>query len=115
MAVFGLLFLQVLVPGQFALVCHSISMEWSVKENHEAVIALHNCRKSYSQIFKLLKLLKISRLFIYRAIKLYEELSRVEDRAQSGHLKSLRAKPLSKLCRSRFTEICSGNRSCSKS
>jgi hypothetical protein len=27
----------------------------------------------------------------------------------------LRAKPLSKLCRSRFTEICSGNRSCSKS
>jgi len=110
MAVFGLLSLQVLVPRQFTLVCHSINMEWGVIENHVAVIALHNCAKYYSQIFKLLKPLKISRVFIYRAIKLYEKLSRVEDRAQSGHLKSLRAKPLSKLCRSRFAEIRSENR-----
>jgi hypothetical protein len=35
-------------------------MEWGVKENHVAVIALHNCGKSYSQIFILLKPLKIS-------------------------------------------------------
>jgi len=34
MAVFGLLFLQVLVPRQFARVCHSVNMEWGVKENH---------------------------------------------------------------------------------
>jgi len=116
MAVFGLLSLQVLVPRQFALVCYSINMEWGVKANHVAVIVLHNCGKSYSQIFKLLKPLKISRLYIYRAIKLYEELLRVEDRAQSGHLKSLRAKLLSKLCRSRFAEIRSGNiRSCPES
>jgi len=65
MAVFGLLSLQVLVPRQFAVICHSVNMEWSVKENHVAVIALHNCRKFDSQIFKLLKLLKISRMFIY--------------------------------------------------
>jgi hypothetical protein len=35
-------------------------MEWGVKENHAAGITLHNCGKSYSQIFELLKLLKIS-------------------------------------------------------
>ena len=48
---FGILSLQVLVQRQFARVCHSINMEWGVKENHVAVIALHNCGKSYSQIF----------------------------------------------------------------
>jgi hypothetical protein len=59
MAVFGLLSLQVLVPRQFALLCHSVNIEWGVKENHAAVIVLLSCRKSYSQIFKLLKPLKI--------------------------------------------------------
>jgi hypothetical protein len=74
MAVWGLLYLQVFVPRQFARVCHNFSMELCVKENHVAVIALHNCGKSYSQIFELLKPLKISRMFIYRSIKGYEEL-----------------------------------------
>jgi len=91
MAVFGLLSLQVLVPRQFVRFCYSVNMQWGVKENHVAVIALHNCGKSYSQIFELLKPLKISRLFIYWANKRYEELWRVEDRAQSGCLKSMRA------------------------
>jgi len=91
MAVFGLLSLQVLVPGQFARVCHSVNMEWSVKENHMAVIALHNCGTYYSQIFELLKPLKNLRMFIYRAIKRYEELWRVVDTAQSGRRKSLTA------------------------
>ena len=91
MAVFGILSLQVLVPRLFARVCHSLNMERGVKENHVAVTALHNCGKSYSQIFELLKPLKISQMFINRAIKRYEELWRVEDRAQSGCLKSLRA------------------------
>jgi len=35
-------------------------MEWSVKENHVAVIALQNYGKYYSQIFEHLKPLKIS-------------------------------------------------------
>jgi hypothetical protein len=35
-------------------------MECGVKENHVAVIAHHNCGKSYSQICELLKPLKIS-------------------------------------------------------
>jgi hypothetical protein len=64
-----------------------------------AVIALHNCGKSYSQIFKLLKPLKISRLFINQAIKRYEELWRVEDGAQSGRLESLRAQAAIKTVR----------------
>jgi hypothetical protein len=58
MAVFELLSFQVPVPKQFARVCHSVNMEWGVKENHVAVIALHNWRKSHSQIFRLLKPLK---------------------------------------------------------
>jgi len=36
-----------------------INMEWGFKENRVAVIALHKCGKSDSQIFKLLKPLKI--------------------------------------------------------
>jgi len=59
MAVFGLLSLQVLVPRQFARVYHSVNVEWGVKENHVAVIALQNCGTSCFQIFELLKPLKI--------------------------------------------------------
>ena len=90
MAVFGLMSLQVFVPRQFVRVCHSVIMEWGVKENHVAVIALHKCGKSYSKIFEPLKLLKISQMFIYQAIKYYKALWRVEDWVWSGHLKSLR-------------------------
>jgi hypothetical protein len=91
MAVFRLLSLQVLVPRQFAGVSHNVNMEWGVKENHVAVIALHNCTKSHSQNFKLLKPLKISGMFIYPAITDYKELWRVEDRARAGCLKRVRA------------------------
>ena len=59
MDVGGLLSLQVLGPKQFARICHSVNMEWGVKENHVAVIALHNCIKSHSKIFEPLKPLKI--------------------------------------------------------
>ena len=69
-----------------------------------AVIAVYNRGKSYSQIFKLLKPLKISRMFIYRAIKPYEELWGVEDRAQSGRLKSSRAEDDIKTVRQRIRQ-----------
>ena len=69
MAVFGLLSLQVLAPRQFALVCHSVNMEWGVKANHVAVIALHNWGKSHSQIFELLTPLKILQMFVGRSVK----------------------------------------------
>jgi len=64
-----------------------------------AVIALHKCGKSDSQIFKLLKPLKISRNFVYRGIKRYKELWGVEDRARSGRLKSVRAEAAIKTIR----------------
>ena len=97
MAVFGLLPLQVLVLRQFARICHSVKMEWGVKEIYVAVIAFHNCGKSCSQIFTLLKPLKISRIFIYWVFKHYKELWRVE-----GRLKSARAKAAIKRVRERI-------------
>ena len=48
------------MPRQFAHVSCSVNMEWGFEENRVAVITLHKCRKSDSQIFKLLKSLKIS-------------------------------------------------------
>ena len=88
---FGLLSLQVLVRRQFACAHHSVKMEWGVKKNHVTAIILHNCGKSHYQIFKLLKPLTILWMFIYWAIKHYKELWRVENRARSGRLKSVRA------------------------
>jgi hypothetical protein len=58
MADFVTLSLQELVLTQFAHICHNINMEWGVKENHVAVISLHNCGKSHSQIFEILEPLK---------------------------------------------------------
>jgi hypothetical protein len=43
MAVFGLLFLQVLVSRQFARVCHSVNKDWGVKENHVAKVKAMSC------------------------------------------------------------------------
>jgi len=67
-----------------------------------AVNALHKCGKSDSQIFNLLKPLKISGNFIYRVIKLYKELWGVEGRARSGRLKSVRAEAAIKTVRERI-------------
>jgi hypothetical protein len=100
--IFGLLTLQVLAPRQFAHVSHSVNIGWGFKENRVAVIALHKCGKSDSQIFKLLKPLKIPRNFVYRAIKCYKELWGVEDKARSGCLKSVRAEAAIKRVRERI-------------
>jgi len=102
MAVFGPFSLQVLVSRQFAFLCHSVNMEWGVKENHVDVTALHSCGKSYSQIFKLLKPFKISQMFTFRAIKHYKEIWTVEGRARSGPLKSVRAEAAIKTVWERF-------------
>jgi len=75
-----------------------------------AVITLPNCGESHSEIFKLLKALKISRMFVYPAIKPFKELWRVEGRARSGRLKSVRAEAAIKTVRSGFAEIRSGNK-----
>ena len=90
------------MPRQFAHVSRSVNVEWSFKEHHVAVIALHKCGISDSQIFKLLKPLKISRNFVYRAFKRYKELWGVEDRARSGRLISVRAEAAIKTVRERI-------------
>ena len=90
------------MPRQFTHVSRSVNMEGGFKENRVAVIALHKCGKSDSEIFKLLKLLKISRNFVCRAVKDYNGLWVVEDRAQSGRLKSARAEATFKTVRERI-------------
>jgi len=87
------------VPRQFAHVSRSVNMELGFKENLVAVIAFHKCGKSDSQIFKLLKPLKISRNFVYRAIKRYKELWGAEDRDRSERLESVRAEAAIKTVR----------------
>jgi len=77
-------------------------MEWGSKENRVGVTALDKCGKADSQIFKLLKLLKISRNFVYRAIKRHKELWADEDRARSGRLKSVAAEAAIKTLRERI-------------
>jgi hypothetical protein len=93
---FGPLSPQVLVPRQFVRVCHSVNMKYGVQENNVAVTPLHNCGKCCSQFLDILQRLKISHMFIYREIKNLHELWRVEDRAQLGCLKSLRAQATTK-------------------
>jgi len=90
------------VPRQFAHVARSVNMEWGLKKNCVAVIALHKCGKLDSQIFKLLKQLKILRNFVCRAIKCYKDLWGVEDRARSGRLKSVRSEAAIKTVRERI-------------
>jgi len=52
--------------------------------------------------FSLLKPLKISQMFIYWAIKHYKELWRVENRARSERLKSVRAEAAIKTVQERI-------------
>lgn len=77
-------------------------MEWGNKENRIAVIALHKCNKSATEIFNLLKPLKISKKFIYRTVKRYNEISSVEDRARSGRPRETRTPEVIKAVRERI-------------
>jgi len=116
MAVFGLLSLQVLVPRQFACICHSINMEWSVKENHVAVNALHNCRKSHSQIFRLRNHWKFCECASIRQLNIIRNSGGLKTGLSQDAWNVWGLKPLSKQYVSAFTEIHSGNRrSCPES
>ncbi|KAL1463846.1 hypothetical protein WDU94_015547 [Cyamophila willieti] len=77
-------------------------MEWGVKENRIAVIALHKCNKSASEIFNLLQGLQISRKFVFRTIKRYNEMSSVDDRPRSGRPREVRKRSVIKAVRSRI-------------
>ena len=65
-------------------------MEWGDKENRIAVIALYKVGKNPSEIFKILKPLGISRMFVYRAINRYRDTSTVTDQQRSGRPRTVR-------------------------
>ncbi|KAI8426797.1 hypothetical protein MSG28_014480 [Choristoneura fumiferana] len=77
-------------------------MEWTLKENQIAVLALHRCGQSPSTIFKLLKNLNITLRFIYRTIDRYNEVSSVEDKKRIGRPRSVRTPAVIKAIKARI-------------
>jgi len=82
-------------------------MEWGFKENSLVVIALHKCGKSDSEIFELLKPLKISKNFLYRAIKRYKEIC-ITSKANSASAKSVVI--TGNLCQLIYVALATGHR-----
>lgn len=77
-------------------------MEWTLKEDRVAVIALHRCGHSPHMIFKLLGNLKISRRFVYRTIKRYTEQGSVDDKKRSGRPRTVRTPAVIKAIKARI-------------
>lgn len=77
-------------------------MKWSVKEDRIAVIALHRCGHAPSEIFKLLKNLKITQRFVYRTIKRYNEVSSINDKERSGRPRTVRTPGVIKAVKARI-------------
>ena len=67
---------------------------WDDYENHAAVISLHKMGKLTSKIFTTSKKLKMSKMFVYRTIKLLMETGTVVDHMQQGCPCSSRTKRL---------------------
>ncbi|KAA5753606.1 helix-turn-helix domain-containing protein, partial [Klebsiella pneumoniae] len=76
-------------------------MEWTLKEDRVAVIALHRCGYAPIQIFNILKNLNITKRFVYRTIKRYNEDSSVDDRSRSGRPRSVRTPAVIKAVKAR--------------
>lgn len=77
-------------------------MEWTLKENRIAVLALHRCGHKPSTIFKLLKKLNITLRFVYRTIDRYNEVSSVEDKKRTGRPRSARTPAVVKAIKARI-------------
>ncbi len=77
-------------------------MEWTLKEDRVAVIALHRCGYAPIQIFNILKNLNITKRFVYRTIKRYNEDSSVDDRSRSGRPRSVRTPAVIKAVKARI-------------
>lgn len=78
-------------------------MEWGLKENRVAVIALHKCGQPPNMIFKLLQKLKINKQFIYRTIHRYSNTLTVDDRKRSGRPRTVRTPAVIKAVKARIT------------
>ena len=77
-------------------------MERSDNENRIAVKALFKFEMKKTDIFKTLRPLGISRMFVYRCIKLFEETGDVKDRHRSGRPRSVRTPQVIKAVKSRI-------------
>ena len=95
------------MPRQFAHVSCSVNMEWGFKQNRVAVVALQKCGKSDSQIFELLKPLKILSIGQLNVIRNCGVLKTWVGQDARG-VSALR--PLSRQCGSGLAKIHSGNR-----
>jgi hypothetical protein len=85
---------------QGSLLASVPASKWSEVSRKKCVFDCHSqLQNSHSQIFKLLKPLKISPIFIDRTIKHYREFWRVEVWAKSGYLKSVMAEAAIKTVR----------------
>lgn len=65
-------------------------MEWSDKENRVTVVGLHKAGHDKSTIFKLLKPLGITKMFVYRTIKRFDEHKTIDDLPRSGRPRTVR-------------------------
>ena len=59
-------------------------MEWTEKENHIAVIALHKGGIEKTRMFELLKPLNTTCVFVYHTVKLFLDTGGVSDRKRFG-------------------------------
>lgn len=77
-------------------------MEWGLKENRVAVIALHKCGHPPVMIFKLLQNLKITKQFVYRTIERFSSTLSVDDRERSGRPRTVRTPAVIKAVKARI-------------
>lgn len=77
-------------------------MEWGVKENRITVVGLYKCGKTASEIFELLKPLKITRMFVYRTINRFNKENTITDRQRSGRPRTVRTSAVIKAVRERI-------------
>ena len=77
-------------------------MKWTLKEDRVAVIALHRCGYAPIQLFNILKIFNITKRFVYRTIKRYNEDSSVDDRSRRGRHRFVRTPAVIKAVKARI-------------
>ena len=77
-------------------------MEWNDYHTRVTIIGLYKVGKNASQIYAILKPLKISERFVYRTLERYRDTGDVVDRDRSGRPRSVRTKKAVEAIRSRI-------------
>lgn len=77
-------------------------MEWGDIENRVVVVGLHKCNMEKGEIFRILRPLGITRNFVYRTVKLFEDTGGVRDRQRSGRPRTVRTPSAIKAVQSRI-------------